>query len=92
MFNLECLFYFLVKEKIFLSISEIYFQRVIQVNTLEDRSVHDYSQWNSALRFMSSAVQNKLEQSNLNYSLLLFGQENEFQSWEINVNKFYAFS
>ena len=38
-------------------------QRVIQVNTLEDRSVHDKNQWDSALRFMEATVKDKLEQS-----------------------------
>ncbi len=39
------------------------FQRVIQVNTLEDRSVNDKNQWDSALKFMETAVKDRLEQS-----------------------------
>ena len=38
-------------------------QRVIQINTLEDRSVHDKSQWDNAIRFMETSLQEKLQQS-----------------------------
>jgi len=38
-------------------------QRVIQVNTLEDRSVHDKQQWDTALKFMETSVSEKLNQS-----------------------------
>ena len=38
-------------------------QRVIQMNTLEDRSVHDKQQWDSAVKFMELAVGEKLKQS-----------------------------
>lgn len=37
--------------------------RVIQVNTLEDRSVHDKQQWDSAVKFMETAVGEKLKQT-----------------------------
>lgn len=35
--------------------------RVIQLNTLEDRSVHDKSQWDSAVQFVERSVVEKLE-------------------------------
>jgi len=37
--------------------------RVMQVNTLEDRSVPDKHQWDSAIRFMESALKDKLDQT-----------------------------
>ena len=48
-----------------------FFQRVIQVNTLEDRSVHNKQQWDSALKFMETAVKDKLEQSKSEYSSII---------------------
>ena len=47
--------------------------RVIQLNTLEDRSVHDKFQWDSAINFLQSSLQEKLEisEANLRYLLLL---------------------
>jgi len=41
----------------------VYLQRVIQINTLEDRSVHDKQQWDTAIKFMEMAVGEKLQQS-----------------------------
>ena len=43
--------------------------RVIQLNTLEDRSVHDKFQWDSAINFLQSSLQEKLEisEANLRY-------------------------
>ena len=38
-------------------------QRVIQVNTLEDRSVTDKQQWDSAVKFMEETVKARLQQS-----------------------------
>ena len=35
------------------------------MNTLEDRSVHDKNQWDSALKFMEATVKDKLELSKL---------------------------
>lgn len=35
--------------------------RVIQLNTLEDRSVHDKQQWDSAVQFVEKSVIEKLE-------------------------------
>ena len=40
-----------------------HFQRVIQINTLEDRSVHDKQQWDSALKFMEKSVGDQLNDS-----------------------------
>ena len=42
--------------------------RVIQLNTLEDRSVHDKQQWDSAVQFVERSVIEKLEvtEQNLN--------------------------
>jgi len=37
--------------------------RVMQVNTLEDRSVHDKAQWDAAITFMEHAVKDKLKQT-----------------------------
>ncbi|KAI0238329.1 protein OPA1 [Lamellibrachia satsuma] len=37
--------------------------RVIQINTLEDRSVHDKAQWDKAIKFMESSLQEKLQQT-----------------------------
>jgi len=36
---------------------------VIQINTLEDRSVHDKQQWDTAVKFMETSVGDKLQQS-----------------------------
>ena len=35
--------------------------RVIQLNTLEDRAVHDKVQWDSAIQFLQSSLQEKLK-------------------------------
>ncbi|XP_046463613.1 dynamin-like 120 kDa protein, mitochondrial isoform X2 [Daphnia pulex] len=42
--------------------------RVIQLNTLEDRSVHDKQQWDSAVQFVERSVKEKLQvtEENLN--------------------------
>jgi optic atrophy protein 1 len=37
--------------------------RVIQINTLEDRSVHDKAQWDAAIKFMETTVGEKLAQT-----------------------------
>lgn len=37
--------------------------RVIQMNTLDDRSVTDKKQWDNAIKFMESALQDKLQQT-----------------------------
>lgn len=37
--------------------------RVIQVNTLEDRSVSDKQQWDSAIRFMEESIRSRLNQT-----------------------------
>lgn len=42
-----------------------WFQRVIQVNTLEDRSVTDKQQWDLAVKFMETALKDKLQRSML---------------------------
>ena len=39
------------------------FQRVIQLNILEDRSVSDKAQWDSAIKFMEETLKEKLKQS-----------------------------
>ena len=41
----------------------IFLQRVIQRNLLEDRSVHDKSQWDSAIMFMEETLKEKLKRS-----------------------------
>ena len=46
--------------------------RVIQLNTLEDRSVHDKFQWDSAINFLQSSLQEKLEISEANLRYLLY--------------------
>jgi len=48
-------------------------QRVIQINTLEDRSVHDKQQWDAAVKFMETSVGEKLNQSesSLTFSLCM---------------------
>ncbi len=33
--------------------------RVIQLNTLEDRSVHDKYQWDSAIKFLENSLKEK---------------------------------
>jgi hypothetical protein len=40
--------------------------RVIQLNTLEDRSVHDKQQWDSAIQFLEKSLQEKLTVSEAN--------------------------
>ena len=47
------------------------FQRVIQNNTLDDRSVHNKHQWDSAIRFMEESVKRVLHQSQYITSLPL---------------------
>lgn len=37
--------------------------RVIQLNTLEDRSVHDKAEWDQAVRFFETSVKEKLLQT-----------------------------
>lgn len=37
--------------------------RVIQLNTLEDRSVHDKQEWDQAVRFFEKSVKEKLQQT-----------------------------
>ncbi|CAL1530479.1 unnamed protein product [Lymnaea stagnalis] len=37
--------------------------RVIQLNTLEDRSVHDKEQWDKAVKFMEDTMKEKLDQT-----------------------------
>ncbi|XP_072035958.1 dynamin-like GTPase OPA1, mitochondrial isoform X2 [Amphiura filiformis] len=37
--------------------------RVMQLNTLEDRSVHDKAQWDSAVKFMESTLQQRLKET-----------------------------
>ena len=45
------------------------FQRVIQVNTLEDRSVTDKQQWDGAVKFMEGTVKDRLQQGKFNAPL-----------------------
>ena len=40
--------------------------RVIQLNTLEDRAVHDKYQWDSAINFLEQSLQEKLKISQAN--------------------------
>lgn len=40
-----------------------YKQRVMQINTLEDRSVTDKQAWDAAIKFMEETVSDKLKQS-----------------------------
>ncbi len=40
--------------------------RVIQLNTLEDRAVHDKHQWDSAINFLEASLREKLENSEAN--------------------------
>jgi optic atrophy protein 1 len=35
--------------------------RVIQLNTLEDRAVHDKNQWDSAVKFLDKSLREKLD-------------------------------
>lgn len=35
--------------------------RVIQLNTLEDRAVHDKNQWDSAVKFLEKSLKEKLD-------------------------------
>jgi len=37
--------------------------RVIQLNTLEDRSVHDKNQWDKAVKFLEESVLDRLKGS-----------------------------
>ncbi|XP_022090289.1 dynamin-like 120 kDa protein, mitochondrial isoform X2 [Acanthaster planci] len=37
--------------------------RVMQVNALEDRSVHDKQQWDAAIKFMDSVLKNRLQET-----------------------------
>ena len=48
---------------VFYVCASVCLQRVIQMNTLEDRSVTDKAQWDSAIKFMESALKERLEQS-----------------------------
>ena len=40
--------------------------RVIQLNTLEDRSVHDKYQWDAAIKFLEHSLQEKVTANELN--------------------------
>ena len=40
--------------------------RVIQLNTLEDRSVHDKYHWDSAIKFLEHSLQEKVAANELN--------------------------
>ena len=40
--------------------------RVIQLNTLEDRSVHDKYHWDSAIKFLEHSLNEKLVANDLN--------------------------
>ena len=40
--------------------------RVIQLNTLEDRSVHDKQQWDSANQFLEKCLKERLGQADAN--------------------------
>lgn len=40
------------------------FQRIIQLNALEDRAVHDKQQWDGAIKFLESSLKDRLSQSN----------------------------
>jgi len=40
--------------------------RVIQLNTLEDRSVTDKYHWDSAIKFLEDSLQEKLQANELN--------------------------
>ncbi len=40
--------------------------RVIQLNTLEDRSVHDKYHWDSAIKFLEHSLNEKLAANDLN--------------------------
>jgi len=42
--------------------------RVIQLNTLEDRSVHDKQEWDQAVKFFEQSVREKLEHTELTLS------------------------
>ena len=59
--------------------------RVIQLNTLEDRSVHDKQQWDSAVLFVEESVNEKLK---ANESVLqsLVGPSRT-QQWVCNLNE-----
>lgn len=48
------------KLAVFLS---LLFQRVIQHNALEDRSISDKQQWDAAIYFMEEALQARLKDS-----------------------------
>lgn len=39
--------------------------RVIQLNTLEDRNIHDKQEWDMAVKFFESSVKEKLENTEL---------------------------
>lgn len=41
------------------------FQRVIQHNALEDRSISDKQQWDAAIHFMEETLQSRLKDSEL---------------------------
>lgn len=46
-------------------------QRVIQMNMLEDRSVHNKNQWDAAIKFMDAAVRERLATSRSSWYELL---------------------
>ena len=63
--------------------------RVIQLNTLEDRSVHDKFQWDSAINFLQSSLQEKLEISEANLRYLLY-QHWFAQNYRISLNNVHV--
>lgn len=45
-------------------------QRVIQLNALEDRSVSEKPQWDSAVKFLEESLQERIQLSKLSFQLL----------------------
>merc|ERR1711976_560666 len=57
--------------------------RVIQVNTLEDRSVHNKNQWDVAIKFMEAAVKERLVESEAKIKEMLGpGTQEQWLKWK----------
>jgi len=56
--------------------------KVIQLNTLEDRSVHDKAHWDEAIKFLSDGLQEKIKTNEANLKGLLGpGMYERWSSW-----------
>lgn len=62
--------------------------RIIQLNTLEDRSVHDKNEWDHAVKFFESSVRDKLQSTEKTLSEMLGpGTYEKWFKWSSNTDE-----